>query len=523
MTTNPAGPFPPYFYQLSPGADGLPSSITGTVPSSIMFSTLSVQTNISTGTLATSFLFANNAEIPTIQSETAVFFDGISDNVRADRLVPVGLSTNTLNTRGVNTFAGFVTIGGQPLIGPAGPTGPNLIIFGTTGFTGPFVVSTITGNTGPTGYIERNDVTGFTGSTGPTGNTGPTGITQITYTGATGPTGLRGDTGPTAAPASITYTGATGMAGATGATGPTGTNLQPMGPTGIMFQGPTGATGPRGAAFGLYPPIATVGTLGITNAMNISTMVTLQQVGSNFMFPNTVITESIFLPLGYTTSVSTIVNLDSINDGDAFLPKPFLTTPEPPNSQGYWKAHITTPYTATFLAPIWYDTKDFGDSSLNANTSVAAGGTIFTAPFQGLYRVTTNLAVTPLAPLQNIDLVLPWRCAVTIPIYFFSNLQRIVGMFNTMSINDSDFGLRSTPYSTNISDTQLLFFNKGQTYTVNPTIGATNNPTYGNAGFLWQYFFQWNQENFSWSYTPLTYTVNGGDISFQLVNLTTGT
>jgi hypothetical protein len=522
MTTNPAGPFPPYFYQLSPGADGKPSSITGTVPSSIMFSTLSVQTNISTGTLATSYLFANNAGIPTIQSESAVFFDGIADNVRAARIVPIGLSTTTLDTRGVNTYAGPFVLNGLPLNGPAGPTGPDLILFGFTGNTGPFVVSTITGTTGWTGYRVMDDATGSTGTTGFTGNTGPTGTIQTTYTGARGPTGLRGDTGPTGAETEITYTGATGNTGDTGMTGPTGTNTRPRGPTGIMYKGPTGATGPRGDPFGQYPPVVTVGQLGIWDRVTISSIITLKQIGPYLSFPTNVVTESMYLPIGYKTDVSTITNLDQINDAGDFLPKPFITTPEPPNSQGFWKAHITAPYTATFLAPIWFDTKDFGDTSLNVNTSVAAGGTIFTAPFQGFYRVTTNLFLTPLEALTQVNIASPWREAVSLPLYLVNNPNRIVGMFNTMSTYNDNDGIQSFPSAMVVSDVQLRFFNKGDTFTTNPSVGANGNPN-NNRGFLWDYFGGWTASNRSWTYAPLTYTLNGGDLSIQLVNLTTGT
>lgn len=520
MTTIPAGPFPPYFYELSPNEDGQPSSITGTVPSSIMFSTLTVQTNISTGTLVTSYLFANNAVFPTIHSENAIFFDGITNNVTSEKLLPTILSTNGIIAKGLNTYAAGFTLGGSSIIGVTGPTGPNLILFGYTGPTGPMVFSTIMGATGPTGYIQTGDNIGTT-VTGSKGNTGPSGDRRITYTGDTGPTGLKGDTGPTGASHTITYTGSTGLTGPTGNTGPTGSNKNKTGPTGIMYTGPSGPTGPRGDPFGLYPPVAYVSQLGITDRMFISSGIVLKEIGPNFTLPNT-IAESINVPRGYKTSASTITNLLYINDGTAFLPQPFLTTLPPPNSQGLWRAHITIPYEATFIAPVWYDTKDYGDSSLFINTSVAAGGTIFTAPFTGMYRVTTNLFLTPLEPLTNVNEDGGWRNAVAMPLYLLNNPNRIVGMYNTMSTYNSTDGIISYPSPTIVSDVQLIFFNKGDTFTTNLTVGAVANPN-NNRGFLWGYFGQWIQNNKTWSYAPLTYTLNGGDLSIQLVNLTTGT
>ena len=164
----------------------------------------------------------------------------------------------------------WVNVG--PIVGPAGPTGPQGVI-------------------GPTGSSGIQGATGATGAQGVIGATGPTGSQGLT--GPTGSQGLQGDTGPTgptgAQGASITLLGAVPTEVDLPAEGNTsndaylveavgelfvwdgtqwnsvGQIVGPTGPQGITgpngATGPTGPTGPQGVNINLVGSVATVGEL----------------------------------------------------------------------------------------------------------------------------------------------------------------------------------------------------------------------------------------------------------------------
>jgi hypothetical protein len=168
------------------------------------------------------------------------------------------------------TVIEWVNVG--PIVGPAGPTGPQ-------GVTGPTGATGIQGATGPTG------AQGVIGATGPTGSQG--------LTGPTGPQGLQGDTGPTgptgAQGASITLLGTVPTEVDLPADGNTsndaylvesvgelfvwdgtqwnsvGQIVGPTGPQGITgpngATGPTGATGPQGVNIVMRASVANVAAL----------------------------------------------------------------------------------------------------------------------------------------------------------------------------------------------------------------------------------------------------------------------
>ena len=135
------------------------------------------------------------------------------------------------NVSAYNINAASITVGGQPVVGGTGPTGP-------TGVQGPTAPTGATGDTGPTG------ASGVLGPTGATGTIGPTGAS-----GSPGPTGATGTIGPTGASGSPGPTGATGSTGTSGAAGPTGASgsAGATGATGATGVGATGPTGPTGA------------------------------------------------------------------------------------------------------------------------------------------------------------------------------------------------------------------------------------------------------------------------------------
>ena len=158
------------------------------------------------------------------------------------------VTTNTIyiDSYAVSVDSGFLTIDGNPQIGPTGPAGPQ----GPQGEQG---IQGETGPAGPTGPSGETGAVGPTGPQGPQGDIGPTGPQGDQ--GIQGETGAVGPTGPTGPQGEQGIQGETGPQGPQGEMGPTGPQGEtgPQGPTGPQGEiGPQGPTGPSETDQALY-------------------------------------------------------------------------------------------------------------------------------------------------------------------------------------------------------------------------------------------------------------------------------